>query len=158
MLYCTVGLLRGKINIRKLFQNILNYCRCVHQSNYKVFCIPEDGCQEDADVPDVNRYVKQMEQPVDGPWGYHEAGVHGAPDDAAQRVPGALVEPVQEVVEPMLDHVGRGPVVEPGTNTLTENMAAFYILSYILFNYYLLLKTLENVINVCKILILKSII
>ena len=34
-------------------------------------------------------------------------------DDPTQRVPGSLVEPVEEVVESLLHHVVRGPVVKP---------------------------------------------
>ena len=38
----------------------------------------------------------------------------------AQRVPGPVVKPVQEVVEAMLHHVGCGPVVEPGIELVDD--------------------------------------
>ena len=36
----------------------------------------EDGGQEDADVPDVQRNVQEVKKPVDGAWGHHQPGVH----------------------------------------------------------------------------------
>ena len=74
---------------------------------------PEDGRQEDADVADVDGDVEQVQDVVDESRGQHQSGVDGAAHDPTQRVPGALVEPVEEVVEAMLHHVRRGPVVEP---------------------------------------------
>lgn len=73
----------------------------------------EDWRQEDANVPDVDGQVEWVKDVVDGTGGEHQARVHSASDDAPQRVPRSLVEPVEEVVEPMLYHVGCRPVVEP---------------------------------------------
>ena len=36
----------------------------------------EDGGQEDADVPDVQRNVQEVKKPVDGARGHHQPGVH----------------------------------------------------------------------------------
>ncbi len=38
----------------------------------------------------------------------------------AEGVPGPAVEPVEEVVEAVLDHVGRGTVVEPGVELVDD--------------------------------------
>ena len=43
--------------------------------------------------PDVDWDVDEREEVVDRPRGDHEAWVHGAAHDAAQRVPRSLVEP-----------------------------------------------------------------
>lgn len=45
----------------------------------------------------------------------HKARVHSTPHDTTQWVPCALVEPVQEIVEAMLHHIGCRTVVEPET-------------------------------------------
>ena len=36
-----------------------------------------------------------------------------SPNDPAQRVPGSLIKPVEEIVESLLHHVMRGAVVKP---------------------------------------------
>ena len=66
----------------------------------------EQRRQEDADVPDVGRDVEVGEDVVDGPGRDHQTGVDRSTDDPTERVPGAVVEPVEEVVEAILDHVG----------------------------------------------------
>merc|ERR1712059_83122 len=48
------------------------------------------------------------------------AGVHSAPHDPAQGVPGTVVKPVKEVVETMLDHVGCRTVVKPGIKLMDD--------------------------------------
>ena len=73
----------------------------------------EDWRQEDANVPDVDGQVEWVKDVVDGTGGEHQARVHSASDNTPQGVPRSLVEPVEEVVEPMLYHVGCRPVVEP---------------------------------------------
>ena len=50
---------------------------------------------------------------MDCPWSDHQARVNCPANDSAQRVPGSFVEPIQEIVKPMLDHIGRSSVVEP---------------------------------------------
>ena len=40
----------------------------------------------------------------------------------AEGVPGPAVEPVEEVVEAVLDHVGRGAVVEPGVELVDDTL------------------------------------
>lgn len=57
--------------------------------------------------------VQRVQNVMYGAGSYHQAGEHGATDDTAQGVPGAFVEPVQEVVKSVLYHVRRGAVIEP---------------------------------------------
>lgn len=61
----------------------------------------------------MHRNVEHVEDVVYAARGEHEAGVDSAPHDAAEGVPGPLVEPVEEVVVAILDHVCCGSVVEP---------------------------------------------
>lgn len=81
----------------------------------------------------MNVDVEQMEQVVDAPGRYHQAGVNGAPDDPPQRVPSPLVEPIQEVVETMFDHIGRGAIIKPenkrNRSRLRGPRAQFYVTS-----------------------------
>lgn len=57
--------------------------------------------------------VEHGEDVVYAARGEHKAWVDGATHDPAQRVPRSLVEPVEEIVVAILDHVRRGSVVEP---------------------------------------------
>eukprot|EP00053_Salpingoeca_punica_P010929 m.97584 g.97584 ORF g.97584 m.97584 type:complete len:573 (+) comp15536_c0_seq2:800-2518(+) len=72
----------------------------------------EERGEEDADVADVHGHVDVVHEVEDERGGDHEARVDGAADDAAERVPGAVVKPVVEVVEALLHQVLRGAVVE----------------------------------------------
>jgi len=72
----------------------------------------EEGRQEDAHVPDVDGHVQQPHQAVQGRRGEHQARVNGAADDASQGIPGAVIEPVVELVEALLGEEPRGAVVE----------------------------------------------
>lgn len=54
-----------------------------------------------------------MQQPVNASGRDHQTGIDCSADNSAQRIPSSFVEPVQEIVETMLDHVRRGPIVEP---------------------------------------------
>ena len=51
---------------------------------------------------------------------YHEAGVDGAPDDAPQGIPGAVIEPVVEIVEAFLRQILGGAVVEVGVKLMND--------------------------------------
>mmetsp|Transcript_30451 Transcript_30451/g.97155 ORF Transcript_30451/g.97155 Transcript_30451/m.97155 type:complete len:702 (-) Transcript_30451:109-2214(-) len=71
----------------------------------------EERRQEDAHVADVHRDVEEVEQPVQHRRRVHETRVDRAADGAAQRVPAAVVEPVQEVHETLRGEVlGRAEV------------------------------------------------
>lgn len=54
-----------------------------------------------------------MQQPVNASRSDHQSRVHRSADDTAQRIPRPFVEPVQELVESMLDHVRRCPIIKP---------------------------------------------
>ena len=51
---------------------------------------------------------------------YHEAGVDGAPDDAPQGIPGAVIKPVVEIVEAFLRQILGGAVVEVGVKLMND--------------------------------------
>jgi len=65
-----------------------------------------------------------VQQPVDSARGDHQAGVYCTAHNPAQRVPGPLVEPVEEVVPTILHHVGGGPVVEPRIELMDYRLEA----------------------------------
>ena len=56
--------------------------------------------------------------------GDHEPGVDGAADDPAERVPGAVVEPVVEGVEALLGEEARRAVVEVGVELVDHGLVA----------------------------------
>ena len=43
----------------------------------------------------------------------HQAWVDRATHNTTQRLPGTVIEPIEEVIEAVLDHVCRRPVIEP---------------------------------------------
>ncbi|MPC12575.1 hypothetical protein E2C01_005276 [Portunus trituberculatus] len=69
--------------------------------------------EQKQDVPNMHGNVEHGEDVMYAAGGEHEAGVNSPPHDAAQGIPRPLVEPVEEVVVAILDHVCCGPVVEP---------------------------------------------
>ena len=75
--------------------------------------IPENRGKEHTYITDVNWDVQCVQHIVYGPGSDHQTGIDGAADNSAQRVPGTVIEPIQEVVEPILHHVGSGTVIEP---------------------------------------------
>ena len=84
----------------------------------------KEGRQEDANLSNVHGDVKRVEYPVDGARRDHEARVDRAADDAPQWVPGALVEPVEEVVEAVRHHVIGRAVVEPRVELVNDALVA----------------------------------
>ena len=72
----------------------------------------------------MNGNVERVEDVVDEARGEHEAGIDGAADNATERVPGALVEPVEEVIEAVRDHVIGGAVVEPRVELVYDTLVA----------------------------------
>lgn len=52
---------------------------------------------------------------MDGTRSDHKARVDSTSNNTTKRVPSPLVKPVKEIIEPMLDHVSGGAVVEPRT-------------------------------------------
>ena len=58
--------------------------------------------------------MEEVQDVVDGDRGHHHAGIDGATDDTAQGIPGAVIEPVEEVVGSGPGKVLGGSVVEPG--------------------------------------------
>lgn len=73
----------------------------------------ESWCEKHADIADVDGDGEGAEGVVDGPGGHHETGVEGAAGDAPERVPGAVVEPVPEVVKAVGDEIFCCAEVEP---------------------------------------------
>ncbi len=59
---------------------------------------------------------------IDGAGSDHEARVDGAPYNAAQRVPGSVVEPVVEGVESLLCQVLGRPIVEVGIELVNHRL------------------------------------
>ena len=84
----------------------------------------KEGRQEDADLAHVHRQVEGGQHPVDGGRGHHQARVDGPADDPAQRVPGAIVEPVVEGVEALLGEEPGRPVVEVGVELVDHGLVA----------------------------------
>lgn len=72
----------------------------------------EERCQEYAHISYINRYIQHPHYPVQGCWGEHQAGIDGAADDAAQRIPGAIIEPIVKLVEALLGKEPRGAVIK----------------------------------------------
>jgi len=57
-----------------------------------------------------------MQDVMYGPRRDHQSRVDSAADNPAKRIPCSLIEPVQEIIETMFDHVRCCTVVEPVTN------------------------------------------
>lgn len=57
---------------------------------------------------------------IDGARGDHETWIEGAAGDTAERVPGAVIEPVPEVVEAIGDEVFCCSEVEPWVDCLVS--------------------------------------
>ena len=74
----------------------------------------KEGGKEDADVADINADVKKVQELVDEGGRDHEPRIDGAADDAAERIPCAVIKPVVEVEETFLNKVLGGAVVEVG--------------------------------------------
>lgn len=72
------------------------------------------GGQHDTDVADVDREGQETEEMPNGTAGDHEARVKGTAGDTAERVPCAVVEPIPEAREAILDEVLGCSEVEPG--------------------------------------------
>lgn len=62
-----------------------------------------------------------MQHVVYGAGSDHQSRIDGAANDPSQRIPCSLVEPVQEVIEPVLYHVCRRAVVEPVTQNTADS-------------------------------------
>lgn len=77
-----------------------------------------------AAAPDVEGEVERVEQPVRGGGRHHEARVDGAADDAAQGVPGPVIEPVVEVVKALGREVLGGAKVEVGVELVDHGLEA----------------------------------
>ena len=82
----------------------------------KQFAIPEDWCQEDTNISNMNRDVEETEGIMYASWGDHKARVDCATHNTAKRVPCSLIKPVEKIVEAMFYHVRCGSVVEPEHN------------------------------------------
>lgn len=84
----------------------------------------KEGRQEDANLAYVHGDVERVEKPMDGARRDHETRVDSAAYNATERVPGALVEPVQEVVEAVDYHVIRSAIVEPRVELVDDALIA----------------------------------
>lgn len=84
----------------------------------------EEGRGQDADFPDVDGEPEEPQAPVQHGGGDHEARVEGAADNAAERVPALAVEPVPELVEPLLGQEQGGPVVEVRVELVDHGLVA----------------------------------
>ena len=56
--------------------------------------------------------------------GDHEPGVDGAADDATERVPGAIIEPIVKRVEALLGEIFRGAIVEVRVELVYDRLVA----------------------------------
>lgn len=65
----------------------------------------EDGRDEHTHVADVDRQVQEVHDPVEHGGGEHQAGVDGASDGAAQRVPSTVIEPIQKLKETLMSKI-----------------------------------------------------
>ena len=84
----------------------------------------EEGGGEDADLPDVDGEGERAEEAVEQRGGDHQPGEERAPDDAAERVPALVVEPVPELGVAVLREVERGAVVEVGVELVDHGLVA----------------------------------
>ena len=50
--------------------------------------------------------------------------IHGATDDSAERIPREFIEPVEEIVEAILGHVGSRSIVEPWIEFVNDGLEA----------------------------------
>lgn len=74
---------------------------------------PESGSKKDANVSDMHRDVQSVQQIMDAARRDHKSRVYSTANNATERVPGPLIEPIQEVVETILDHVRCSSIIEP---------------------------------------------
>ena len=84
----------------------------------------EEGRREHAHVLDVHGEGEEAHRPVDERGRNHEARVQRAAHNAAQRVPALIVEPIPELVEPLLRQVERGAVIEVGVELVDHALVA----------------------------------
>ena len=76
----------------------------------------ERGCEQDADVADINRDCKESKEVVDGAAGDHEARVQGSSGNPTERMPCPVVEPVPELLEAIGDEILCSAEVKPGVD------------------------------------------
>ena len=81
----------------------------------------EDGGNEHAHVAHLDREVQHVQHLVEDVGGAHHAGVRRSAHNTAQRIPGAIVHPVEELVGSGPRQELRGAVVEPGI-VLVDNL------------------------------------
>ena len=74
------------------------------------------GGQHDTDITNVDGESQKAEEVVDGAAGDHEARVEGTAGDTAEWVPCAVVEPIPEACEAILNEVLGCSEVEPGVD------------------------------------------
>eukprot|EP01139_Manchomonas_bermudensis_P019207 Amastigsp_a676506_166.p2 type:complete len:286 gc:universal Amastigsp_a676506_166:884-27(-) len=84
----------------------------------------EDRRGENTHVADGDRKVEEVQDLERRRGGHHEAGVDRPADDTAERIPRSRIEPVVEVVEPVLDKVLRRAVVEVGIELVDDALVA----------------------------------
>ena len=68
--------------------------------------------------------MHHVEKMIEESRGDHETRIDGTADDATKRVPGAVVEPVVEIVEALSGEVLSGAVVEVGIEFVNDRLVA----------------------------------
>ena len=74
----------------------------------------EDGRNEHAHVADLNREVQHVQHLVEEVGSAHHTGVRSTSYNTTQRIPGAIIHPVEELVGSRPRQELCGTVVEPG--------------------------------------------
>ena len=61
----------------------------------------------------MNSNIKWIKDPMNTTGRDHQTGVYGSTNNSTQWVPGSLIEPVQEIIIALSDHVISGSIVKP---------------------------------------------
>ena len=84
----------------------------------------EHGRQEHANVAHVDGEVEEVERVIEDCWGDHEARVNCAADDASERIPDTIVEPVVERVEAFVGQKLGRSIVEVRVKFVDDRLVA----------------------------------
>ena len=72
----------------------------------------KQGCQENTNIANINGDMKPSQAMIDRRWGDHQSRVDRSTNDTSQRVPGSVIEPIVERVEPFVRQELRRTIVE----------------------------------------------
>lgn len=67
---------------------------------------------------------EDLQGPINQRGSDHKTGIESAPDDPTKRVPALTIEPIPELVKPLLGKENGGPVIEVGIELVDHGLVA----------------------------------